>query len=98
MELAPQGPPATPNRITGSLTIAGIQFDVIDFPPDMFPAGAVLLSQQPNKLEILDRLVLPQGAMVAVLNPTQAAALRGQVHKAHAAELQKRKRDADQHS
>ena len=71
-------------RITGRLNVAGMQFEVIDFPPDLFPQGAILISQHPNKLEIIDRLVLPKGAMVAILNPHQAEALRGQIMRAAA--------------
>jgi hypothetical protein len=96
MDHAPQQAAPAAQRITGRLSIAGVRFEVIDFPPDMFPAGAVLLSQLPGGLEIIDRLVIPRGAIVAILDPSQAEQLRGQVRRAQAqVSEQLRKRDGN---
>ena len=92
MNHVPQQAPAA-QRVTGRLSIAGVRFEVIDFPPDLFPTGAVLLSQIPGGLEIIDRLVVPRGAMVAILDPLQAEQLRGQVRRAQAQASEQLKRD-----
>ena len=66
-------------RLMGMMNISGLQFEVLDFPPELFPEGAVLLSQRPGKLEIVDRIPLPTGALVASLHPEQAGRLRGEI-------------------
>lgn len=73
--------PEAQQRIRGRLNVAGVEFQVIDFPPEEFPLGVDLMVQRPGALELVERIAILRGSILAIMNPDQAAKMRGEIRK-----------------
>ena len=72
-----------PEIQAGLVQVAGQQVQIVwDVDPEQFPNGLDLLMVEPGKLAPFGKITIGKNQMIAVVPPTMASALRGEIKKA----------------